>query len=418
MFLLRALQKFLNEYWDQKSPLLLGYSGGPDSKALLYLLLELGVRPHLAHVDHGWREESALEAEELKKEAQFLNLPFHTIRLDPDRRESVAREKRLDFFSSLFQKIPFQALLLAHQADDGAETVLKRVLEGAHLVYLGGMKPASTLHGLLIWRPLLSTPRREVLAYLEKKELSAIQDKTNADPSYLRARMRVDILPSLALSFGKGISGNLGLLGWRSLELQEYLDRKTDPFLAQLRKGPFGWVLPPGPSELLEMRHLLQRLGLSFSRFVLEGLSDALIRKQPNRVFGPRLIADRGYFFYLAKKMPCFAEPILLQEGVFYSGDWCIEISPIKRASSTWFDLFLGDVSFLVPMGTGQIQMSKNGLSSSVKRLYQQKIPAFLRPYVPHLFQQGVGALDLFSLKPFDGLSVRFFCDPTLFCSV
>jgi tRNA(Ile)-lysidine synthetase, N-terminal domain len=309
MFLFRQVQKFLNEYWDQKSPLLLGYSGGPDSKALLYLLLELGVRPHLAHVDHGWREESALEAQELKKEADFLNLPFHMIRLDPDRRESVAREKRLSFFSSLFQKIPFQALLLAHQADDGSETVLKRVLEGAHLVYLGGMKPVSTLQGLSIWRPLLSAPRSEVLAYLEKKELSSIDDKTNGDPSYLRARMRVDILPTLARSFGKEISGNLALLGQRSLELQEYLDRKTDPFLAQLRKGPFGWVLPPGPSELLEMRHLLQRLGLSFSRFVLEGLADALIRKQPNRVFGPRLIADRGYFFIWQKK--CLVLPNL-----------------------------------------------------------------------------------------------------------
>src|SRR5689334_18767742 len=99
MALLQRIQNFLLSNWDQKSPLLLGYSGGPDSKALLYLLLQLGVRPHLAHVDHGWREESALQARELGLEAESLGLPFHTIRGEPDRRESKAREQRLLFFA-------------------------------------------------------------------------------------------------------------------------------------------------------------------------------------------------------------------------------------------------------------------------------------------------------------------------------
>lgn len=416
MFLLGQVQQFLNRHWDQKSPLLLGYSGGPDSKALLYLLLELGVRPHLAHVDHGWREESSLEADDLKKEALDLGLPFHTARLDPDKRESAAREKRLSFFSSLFEKIPFQALLLAHQEDDGAETALKRVLEGAHLVRLAGMKPVSKLQGMILWRPLLSASKRDVLAYLERKGLSALQDATNLDPYYLRARMRTDILPSLARSFGKEISSNLALLGRRAIELQEYLDRKTDPYLAELRKGPWGWVLPPGPQEPLEVRHTLQRLGLPFSREALDELAEALVQRRANRRMGLRFIADRGYFFYLSGNPPRFDQPVPLQEGVFHSGDWRIEISPYKKNFCTWLDLFLGDASFCAPAGAYQIQLPTNA-ASSMKKLYQQKIPAFLRPYVPHFYQGVKWESDLFSPSSSEGFSVRFSCDTTLFRS-
>lgn len=143
-------KEFLFVHWDRKKPLLLGYSGGPDSKALLYALLECDARPHLAHVDHGWREESRAEAEECRAEAIKLGLPFHTIRLDIPKKEDAARIARFSFFQSLYRTGPFQALLLAHQADDLAETVLKRTLEGAHLAFLGGMEAASRQFGMAV----------------------------------------------------------------------------------------------------------------------------------------------------------------------------------------------------------------------------------------------------------------------------
>ncbi len=410
--------KFLDEHWDRTSPLLLGYSGGPDSKALLYLLLEAGVRPHLAHVDHGWREESAAEAQALREEADGLGLPFHTVRLEPEPSELAAREKRLGFFSSLFEKIPFQALLLAHQADDWAETALKRVLEGAHLVYLSGMKPISSLRGMTIWRPLLSIARRDLLRDLERRGLKAIEDATNRDPAYLRARMRVEMLPALSSSFGKEVSGNLALLAKRSLQLHDYLDRKTEEAFAQLQKGPWGWVLPPSSLEPLEICHLLQRLKLNLSRTVLEGLADALAKKLAHRSFGPRLLADRGYFFYLAETFPRFAEPVVLREGVFYSGDWRVEISSLKKKASTWLDFFLGEASFTVPAGSYQVGLQEAGDRLEAKKLCQQKIPAFLRPHVPHLYGQEGWVSDLFSLQSLEGYSVRFSCDTNHFCSV
>ena len=147
---------FLKEHWDGSSPLLLGYSGGPDSKALLYALLEAGVKNlHLAHIDHGWREESGAEAEALRGEAESLGCPFHTVRLPKPGKgnwEDEARKGRLAFFQSLFQIEPFQALLLARQKEEQAETVLKRVLEGAQS--RPGIEPAGRCEQMAGLRPL------------------------------------------------------------------------------------------------------------------------------------------------------------------------------------------------------------------------------------------------------------------------
>jgi tRNA(Ile)-lysidine synthase len=80
---------------------LVGLSGGPDSRALLSALknVEIGI----AHVDHRWREESEKEAEELRVYAEALNIPFHLKVLNPSEfkgnLEELCRTERLRFFS-------------------------------------------------------------------------------------------------------------------------------------------------------------------------------------------------------------------------------------------------------------------------------------------------------------------------------
>jgi len=218
------LQDFLNIHWDRKSPLLLGYSGGPDSKALLYSLLECGMTPHIAHVDHGWRAESEREAKELEKEAKSLGCPFFTTCLNGEKSEDAARKGRFAFFQSLSKN--YQAVLLAHQAEDLAETVLKRIFEGAHLSNLGGMEEISHHQDMTIWRPFLYTKKELILKFLQEKGLKAFQDSTNDDPKYLRARMRKEIFPFLNETFGKEITDNLTLFSRRVFELKKYLDQQ------------------------------------------------------------------------------------------------------------------------------------------------------------------------------------------------
>lgn len=288
-----VIQQFLCVHWDRQKPLLLGYSGGHDSKTLLYALLECGVRPTLAHVDHGWRIESQEEAVLLQKEAEILQLPFLSTRLTPkDFSEEEARRERYAFFASLAPH--YAALLLAHQADDLAETVLKRVFEGAHLAHLGGMQEVSVQYGMPIWRPLLRVKRAEILQFLEERSLLCLKDRSNDDPAYLRTRMRQEMFPFLQKCFGKEIVENLHLLSQRAFELKEYLDARVQHALPC--KGPWGTLVDLQGLAPLEQRHLLQsllRLNRDQLHTLMTWLEQGAVRKTLS-IKTKKILVDKG----------------------------------------------------------------------------------------------------------------------------
>lgn len=283
--------------------MLLGYSGGPDSKALLYALLDCGITPHLAHVDHGWREESAKEAQILRQEAELLGCPFHSKRLDIEKKEDAARRARYAYFQSLMGE--YSALLLAHQADDLAETVLKRVLEGSHLCHLSGMQPVSTQYAMPIWRPFLTVKKSEILSFLEEKKLVPISDASNFNPVYLRARMRQEIFPFLNQTFGKETAENLALLSQRSSELKNYLDEKTGS--VKISEGSWGASADLNFLARIEQRHILQKIArkksLALSREVLETLLDWLKESKEERQLrlrGWKILVSKGSIFFFS----------------------------------------------------------------------------------------------------------------------
>lgn len=229
---MKGVVKFLTKYWQPGAPVVLACSGGPDSKALLYLLMgakrfmELDV--HVAHIDHGWRKESRAEAEALKSEVTGLGLKFHLrVLKDLPMKEVSAREGRYAELKQVASEIGAQATLLAHQMDDQAETVLKRVFEGATLPACKGMQEVSARDGMTLWRPLLNVSKKEIVAWLDKKGISYFVDKTNLDPKYLRGRMRASIMPFLEEQFGKSIVKNLCLLGKRAAQLEEHLNKSV-----------------------------------------------------------------------------------------------------------------------------------------------------------------------------------------------
>ena len=122
----QCVKEFLASHLEGKGPLLLGCSGGIDSLALFHLLVEVRhffpFDLHVAHIDHGWREESRAEAGKLKKYIEGFNIPFHLHTLNHieigGNLEDRCRKLRLGYFSSLQRLYNFQALLLAHHADN------------------------------------------------------------------------------------------------------------------------------------------------------------------------------------------------------------------------------------------------------------------------------------------------------------
>jgi len=397
--LTQRVQEFLLRHHDGKSPLLLGYSGGPDSKALLYALLECGVENlHLAHVDHGWRESSRQEAEELRRESERLNCPFHSIRLSlPEKgnQEDIARKERIRFFQSLFSHFAFQALLLGHHADDLAETVLKRIFEGAHLPFLSGMEPISTHQSMAVWRPLLNVKKKEIFRFLDEKRLNPIVDPTNLDPVFLRARMRTEIFPFLNRTFGKEICENLILLSQRGGELKEYLDGKIQPALQKVSQGPWGLLIEMEGLERIEKRHLLQKVAHSESvtlpRAILETLLNGLEDLVPNRRFkmgSKEIMIDRGILFFLADRFPAPLEWVdwELKMGNFQAGDWQIEVSRSEEPipAPHWKDVWKGSFAISLPKGTYSLLPI-----SDIEPLRKNRVPSFFRKQMPALYKEG-----------------------------
>lgn len=308
------VEEFLEAHLKDRRPLLLGYSGGPDSRALLELLLEckesLNIDLHLAHVDHGWRKESAQEAEMLRKEAEMLKLPFHLKRLnveDTANLENRCRELRFNFFEELFCKHNFQALLLAHQADDVSETVIKRIFEGADISFLGGIAPKTQIGKLTILRPLLRVTKKELLDFLEAKKIPFLTDRTNKSPKFLRSKMRNKIFPFLEKEFGKNIQANLLHLGFRAQELKDYLDKKTDDAFTNRKTSICGTFLDFKSLQLedFETKYLIKRLlqqeSVVLSRNDFEQVFFWLNNKCSNKIFlkEKKIIVKDGILFIL-----------------------------------------------------------------------------------------------------------------------
>ena len=260
--LLKTVKDFLTAHYN-KGPLLVGFSGGPDSMALLHLLLEFKLELKVAHVDHGWREESREEADRLERHVQSLKLPFYRRRLDGvAQKEDPAREARFAFFQELYRELGCQALVLGHHADDQSETVLKRVLEGASLPALGGIRPLSVKDGMTLWRPLLTVDKPAIREWLEKRGLFSVEDRTNLDSRFLRGRMRTAIIPELEKQFGKGVADNLCRLGETAQELSDYLDRKVRRYEDLMVEDASEWRVDLSgcyPLEPLEIKAFLKK---------------------------------------------------------------------------------------------------------------------------------------------------------------
>ncbi len=190
---------------------LVAVSGGPDSVALLDVLCALapGLRLTLAvaHVDHGLRPEAAAEADAVVRLCESLGVPCRiervTVRRAPpwDGLEAEARRARHAALERAARSIGAARIATGHTADDQAETVLMRLLQGAGPRGLGGIAP---VRGLLV-SPLIETRRSEILAHLAARGLPWAEDPSNRDPRFLRSRIRHDLLPFMARLTGGSV---------------------------------------------------------------------------------------------------------------------------------------------------------------------------------------------------------------------
>ncbi len=181
---------------------LLAFSGGPDSTGLA--ALERERRPLLAYVDHRMRGRAAQrgEREDVVRIAEALGLPLVRTRVEVEGAgEADARHARYEALEALARRHGATAIVLAHSADDRAETVLFQLLRGTGLRGLVGMRSDVTIHGVRRHRPALMRRRSELHA--AALPYRPVSDRSNRSTATARARTRHLLLPALAEALGE-----------------------------------------------------------------------------------------------------------------------------------------------------------------------------------------------------------------------
>jgi tRNA(Ile)-lysidine synthase len=179
--------------------LLVGVSGGADSVALACMLHALaagrGWRLTLGHVDHGLRPDSAEDAHFVAGLAEELGLPFleRRVQVKANGRslEEAAREERRAALMDMARQAGVDVIALAHHADDQAETLLARLLQGTGATGLAGMR----FWNPPFWRPLLELRRNDLRDWLKARGRTWREDPSNQDTGPLRNRVRHELLP-------------------------------------------------------------------------------------------------------------------------------------------------------------------------------------------------------------------------------
>lgn len=207
----------------QGGTVLCAVSGGADSVALLHWLYTVqclyGFTLVAAHYNHRLRGEESHRDETFVRAFVAEHLRPYTAcpregppsRVTPPRLivgsgdvagearrrgagiEETAREMRYAFLQQMAREAGADVIATAHNADDNAETVLLHLVRGCGLRGLTGIPPRREN----IVRPLLTTPRAEIEAYLRIHALPHVEDSTNSDDQYSRNRVRHQIIPLL-----------------------------------------------------------------------------------------------------------------------------------------------------------------------------------------------------------------------------
>ena len=172
-------------------------SGGPDSVALLRVVIALGGEPVVLHVDHGLRgEESREDAEFVRELCRRLNVRCEVRRLGLDGNSNLqerARDERYRLAGEVAAGMDLGVIATGHTADDVAETVLMNLARGTGLRGLAGIPPVRGK----VQRPLIWCTRGEILNYLKELDQPYRTDPTNLTGKYARNRVRLEVLPVL-----------------------------------------------------------------------------------------------------------------------------------------------------------------------------------------------------------------------------
>jgi len=243
-------------------------SGGPDSMALAFCVKRWGGDILALIVDHALRPESAKETEETQKKLIKLGIQSEILRWDHEpvvsKLHATARKARYSLLVEACRRHGIHDLLLAHQREDQAETILMRLAKGSGVDGLAGIPARSFLSDVRLVRPFLNIAKERLIATCAAAGISFIADPSNDSEKFARGRLR-RVLPLLA---DEGLTVKRLLdLGARAGEVRDALDHYTKSLLRVATKRDDAGVLR---FNLEQLRSAPRAVGLRALGFCLQ----------------------------------------------------------------------------------------------------------------------------------------------------
>jgi len=297
----QAFRQALEDFGQLHFPpqrLLVGLSGGLDSMVLLQLCCDYFLDiTHAVHVNQGYSQAAPQWQRHCEQACQRLQVPLTVAQAAPAAtklREADARAARYRIFEEQLQV--GELLLLAHHADDQAETLLLHILQGRGAFGMPALRRLGT--GWLL-RPLLTSSRQSLLEYASERQLNWIEDPSNLDVRHDRNFLRHEIMPALSARFApllprlqqvadhtrsvEGLLIDALQLDRPALPLQRLRGRPTEEQLAILR----GWLTArerqqPSSGALQELLRQLQQSDYVHGKLALPDFS---LRCYRGRIF-------------------------------------------------------------------------------------------------------------------------------------
>ena len=195
---------YLDSLLKSDDVIVVGCSGGPDSMALLNILMKyrkkIGVSVICCHINHNVRKESYDEMKWLESYCLSNDIAFEGMTIEnygEDNFENEARNIRYNFFEEIVKKYNANYLMTAHHGDDLIETILMKIVRGSNLSGYSGFKMRVNKEFYQIIRPLIFTTKDEIIAYDNNNNIDYVIDKTNFMDIHTRNRYRRVVLPFL-----------------------------------------------------------------------------------------------------------------------------------------------------------------------------------------------------------------------------
>ena len=279
--------------WRER-PLLVAFSGGPDSTALLLAMHELleesgGGQLRAAHVDHGLHADSGNWARHCVDCAHALGVPLTCRKVEVEAGgkglEAAARRVRYEALAALME--PGECLLTAHHQDDQWETLLLRMLRGTGIAGLAGIREKRSLGRGWLLRPLLDVPGKDLRDWLGQRGENWIEDPSNQETGFDRSFLRNEVLPLLRGRWpGAGATaGRMARLAGETRELLRGLAEQDGRGIARADHIECEGLLrlsPPRRANLVRER--LSALGIAApSEARLNAALDMLLNAAPDR---------------------------------------------------------------------------------------------------------------------------------------